>query len=53
MGEIFARIGAILLVTVLSGSVIYFCVISYLSWRDFRRFSAKFNEFVEEFKKQK
>ena len=53
MGEIFARIAAISLITVLFGSVIYFCVISYLSWKDFRAFYKKFNEFVEEFKKQK
>jgi len=49
MEENLARIVSISLIIFFVGSIIYFGVISYLSWKDFRAFCRKFEEFVEEF----
>lgn len=53
MEEIIARIASIILICVLFGGLICCCVFMYLGWRDARNFFKKFDEFVEEFKKQK
>jgi hypothetical protein len=53
MGEVWATIVGISLIVCVFGTLIFSCIMMYKGWKDARGFYSKFNEFVEEFKKQK